>query len=117
MGVLFLLFVLFRKRVIWGKLANIFIFPNELPIFFLFCHLSLGILYFSVQPLICYQTRMGFYPKSGALFCKVELWIGVPDQLIQSQFPISRSLTIGNSDTMLAEASLANSEETYEVGQ
>lgn len=81
--------------------------PNEFPILFLFCCLLLGIFYFLMQPLICYQTRIGFYPNSGALFCKADLWIGVPVWLIESWFPISDGLTIGNANTKLAKLSLA----------
>jgi len=75
------------------------------------CHFVF--LIFSVWPLICYLTRISSYPKSGALFCKVQLWIRVPVQLIQSQFLISHVLTIGNMDTVLAGASLTSSGETY----
>lgn len=83
-------------------------FPNEFPILFLFCCLLLGTHYFIVQTLICYQTGPCFYPNSGPLFCKAELWIGVPVWLIQSWFPISHGLTVGNTNTKLAGLSLAS---------
>lgn len=89
-------------------------FPNEFPILFLFYCLLLGILYFMVQPLICYQTGIGFfffffYPNSGLLFCKAELWIGVPVWLIQSSFPTSHGLIVGCTNTKLARLSLDRS--------
>lgn len=92
-----------------GNWPTSLFFPNEFSILFLFCCLLLGILYFTVQPLVCYQTGIGFYPNSGLLFCKAELWTGVSVWLIQSWFPMSHGLTTGNASAKLAKLSLARS--------
>lgn len=97
-----------RKPCYLGKISkHLYFFLMNLLFFLLFCCLLLDNLYFMVQPLICYQTGIGFYPNSGPLFCKAELWVGVPVWLIQSWFPMSHGLTIGNANTKLARLSLA----------
>lgn len=99
-----------QKSCHLGKIGQrLYFFLMNLLFFFLFCCLLLGILYFLVQPLICYQTGIGFYPNSEPLFCKAELWIGVPVWLIQRWFSISHGLTIDSTNTKLARLSLARS--------
>lgn len=109
-GLSILIVSFIQKPCHLGEIGQrLYFFPNEFSILFLFCCLLLGILYFMVQPLVCYQTGIGFYPNSGLLFCKAELWTGVPVWLIQSWFPMSHGLTTGNASAKLAKLSLARS--------